>query len=310
MNLAPTINPPAVSVVVPTRDRPELLRSAIDAVLAQDYPGEVEVIVVADQSAPDTSLTRHDDRRRVRVVRNRRTPGLAGARNTGILAADGDLVAFCDDDDEWLPGKLATQVAALVAAPDAEFACCGIRVSYGDHTVDRTLDDQRVTIAALLRSRLASLHPSTFLMWRDRLRGGIGLVEEELPGSYAEDYELLLRAARRAPVLNVPDPLVLVRWHPQSYFTRRWQTTARALRWLLERYPEFATDRRGEARIAGQIAFASAAGGERATAWRWAGRTLRRYPVEPRAWLALAVAAGALRPDTVLRALHRRGRGV
>lgn len=299
-----------VSVVVPTRDRPELLRRAVDAVLAQEYPGPIEVIVVADQSEPDESLRRDGDDRRVRVIANARTPGLAGARNTGILAAEGDLVAFCDDDDEWLPGKLATQVAALRAASDAEFACCGIRVTYGDHHVDRTVDLDRVPVAALLRSRMASLHPSTFLVWRDRLLDGIGLVEEALPGSYAEDYELLLRAAKRAPILNVPDPLVLVRWHPRSYFTRRWQTTAEALSWLLEHYPEFGSDRRGEARIAGQIAFASAAGGQRAAAWRWAGRTLRRFPVEPRGWLALAVATGVLRPDTVLRALHRRGRGV
>ena len=301
---------PTVSVIVPTRNRPALLRRAVDAVLAQDYPGQLEVMVVADQSEPDTSLRQECRLRRVRVIPNERSVGLAGARNTGILAAGGELVAFCDDDDEWLAGKLTTQVAALRAAPEAEFACCGIQVRYGDHSVDRTLETDRVTLAALLRDRLTSLHPSTFLIRRDRLHDGIGLVEEGLPGSYAEDYELLLRAARRTPVLNVPDPLVLVRWHQHSYFTRRWQTTAEALRWLLDRYPEFAEDRRGQARITGQIAFASAASGERATAWRWAGRTLRRSPVEPRAWLALAIAAGALRPDPVLRALHRRGRGV
>ncbi len=301
---------PTVSVIVPTRDRPELLRRAVDAAIAQDYPGQIEVVVVADQSEPDLSLRQEGTLRRVRVIRNERTTGLAGARNTGILAARGELVAFCDDDDEWLPGKLAAQVAALAAAPEAEVVCCGIQVSYGDHTVTRTLDTDRVALAALLRDRLTELHPSTFLIRRDALCDGIGLVEEDLPGSYAEDYELLLRAAKRTPILNVRDPYVLIRWHQHSFFTRRWLTTAEALRWLLERYPEFATDRRGEARITGQIAFASAAGGERGDAWRWAGRTLRRRPMEPRAWLALAIAAGALRPDPVLRALHRRGRGV
>jgi glycosyltransferase involved in cell wall biosynthesis len=301
---------PSVSVVVPTRDRPELLRVALDAILGQDYPGPIEVVVVYDQSEPDRSLEADDPHRRVRVITNARTPGLAGGRNTGILATTGDLVAFCDDDDEWLPGKLVAQVAALAAAPDAEFASCGIRVSYDDRTVDRSLALDRVTLAALLRDRLTELHPSTFLMKRDAVVNGFGLVDEEIPGSYAEDYEFLLRAARRAPLVNLRAPHVLVRWHKRSYFAQRWETISTALQWLLGRYPEFATVPAGEARVAGQIAFAQAAMGNRRDAMRWARRTLARNPREPRAYLALAVASRAVHPDRVLRTLHKRGRGI
>jgi glycosyltransferase involved in cell wall biosynthesis len=120
----------SISAVVPTRDRPELLRAAVTAIVAQDYPAPVEVVVVFDQSEPDeelVSLSR--PRRTVRVIRNTRTPGLAGARNSGTLAASGELIAFCDDDDEWLPGKLRAQAEALAGAPGAEFVCCGIRIS-------------------------------------------------------------------------------------------------------------------------------------------------------------------------------------
>jgi glycosyltransferase involved in cell wall biosynthesis len=304
---------PSVSAVVPTRDRPELLRAAIDAILGQDYPGAIEVVVVYDQSTPDTSLelARTAPQRRVRVIANTRTPGLAGARNTGILAATGDLIAFCDDDDEWLPGKLTSQAAALMAAgPTAEFAATGIRVSYDGSTMDRTLPASRIPLAALLRSRLTELHPSTFLIRGAALVNGIGLVDEKIPGSYAEDYEFLLRAARRAALVYVSAPAVLVRWHKRSYFAQRWQTIAEALRWLLDRYPEFATEPRGEARVTGQIAFAHAALGQRRDAVRWASRALRRNPREPRAYLALAVASRAVRPDTVVRKLHARGRGI
>jgi glycosyltransferase involved in cell wall biosynthesis len=301
----------SVTAVVPTRDRPELLRAAVAAILAQEYPGDIEVVVVYDQSDPDLSLTRDEPGRRVRVVTNTRTPGLAGARNTGILAATGDLVAFCDDDDEWLPGKLAAQVAALHAAgPEAEFVACGIRVDYDGSTVDRPLALERVPLAALLRSRLTELHPSTFVIRRLSLMDGIGLVDEKIPGSYAEDYEFLLRAARRVPLVNLTRPYVLVRWHKRSYFTGRWQTIVDALQWLLRRYPEFATEPRGEARVSGQIAFAHAAMGSRRDAMRWARRTWRRNPREPRAYLAVAVACRAVRPDTVLRGLHHRGRGI
>ncbi|MEV1286811.1 glycosyltransferase family 2 protein [Micromonospora sp. NPDC049679] len=302
---------PSVSAVVPTRDRPELLRAALTAILAQDYPGTIEVVVVYDQSEPDVSLeTTADLRRQVRVIRNSRTPGLAGGRNTGILAATGELIAFCDDDDEWLPGKLRAQVDALAAAPGAEFASCGIRVSYDGRTTDRSLTMDSVTLASLLRDRMTELHPSTFLIRRDALCDGFGLVDEEIPGSYAEDYEFLLRAARSAPLVNLRTPYVLVRWHKRSYFAQRWDTIASALQWLLQRYPEFAGEPRGEARVAGQIAFAQAASGNRRNAVRWAGRTLVRNPREPRAYLALAVASRAVRPDTVMRSLHKRGRGI
>ena len=300
---------PTVTAIVPTRDRPELLRAAIEAIGRQDYPGRIETIVVYDQSEPRTSLLPAGSRRSVRVLRNTRTPGLAGARNTGIRAATGDLVGFCDDDDEWLPGKLAAQVAALDAT-GAELVCCGIRIRYDGRDVDRSLPLERVPLAALLRDRLTELHPSTFLVRRAALVDGIGLVDEAIPGSYAEDYEFLLRAARRAPLANVPAPHTLVRWHQRSYFAQRWETISEALRWLLDRYPEFATEPRGAARITGQIAFARAASGDRRDALRWAGRTLVRNPREPRAYLALAVASRAVRPDRVLRQLHRHGRGI
>ena len=123
------MNWPSVGVVIPTRDRPELLRRALDGVRAQDYPGEVRVVVVFDQAEPDYLLATTDGAP-VLVLANWRTPGLAGARNTGILALDTDLVAFCDDDDEWAPDKLRRQVAALLAEPDAEFATCAIEVEY------------------------------------------------------------------------------------------------------------------------------------------------------------------------------------
>lgn len=302
---------PTVSVVIPTRDRPELLRSALRAIIEQDYPGTIELVVVHDQSDPDTTLTGLSvPGRSVRVITNTRSPGLAGARNSGVLAATGELIAFCDDDDEWLPGKLRAQTAALAARPDAEFVCCGIRVSYDGRTVDRVLDRESISLAALLRDRMTELHPSTFLIRAAALRDGFGLVDEEIPGSYAEDYEFLLRAARSAPLINLTTPYVLVRWHKRSYFAQRWETISVALQWLLERYPEFASQPAGEARVTGQIAFAQAASGNRRGALRWARRTLARNPREPRAYLALAVASRALRADTVLRTLHRRGRGI
>lgn len=302
--------PMTVSVVIATRDRPQELRESIAAVVAQGYNGPVEVLVVHDRSTPDESLARSENDRTVRVLANDRSPGLAGARNTGILAATGEIVAFCDDDDVWLPGKLTRQLAVFSTDPLVQLVACGIRVRYAGALTDRLLDRDTVTFEELLRSRLTELHPSTFCMRRSALIDGFGLVEEDIPGSYAEDYEFLLRAARAHPLHTVPEVLVEVRWHQQSFFEGRWETISTALQWLLGRYPEFAHVPAGYARVAGQIAFAEAARRRPRPALQWAWRTLRRNPKEGRAYLAALVTSHLVTPEVVLRRLHASGKGL
>ena len=301
-----------VSVVIATRNRPEMVREAITSILDQDYEGTVEVLVVFDQSEPDPTIASMGTAagRSIRVLTNTRKPGLAGARNSGISEASGTYVAFCDDDDYWMPGKLAVQVAALAEVPEASLCTCGIEVHWSGDRFPRSLEATRVPFEELLRDRHTELHPSTFLLRRALLVDDVGLVDEEVPGGYGEDYEFLLRNARVSPIVNVAEPLAVVRWGSQSYFDKRWETMIAGLTWMLERYPEFESSRKGAARIHGQVAFAEAALGNRRTAMRWAASTLRRNPREPRAVLALAVASRAVSSDRVMKMLHARGRGI
>lgn len=307
---------PSIAVVIATRDRPILLRRALASVLACRYDGDLEVVLVFDQSEPDPDVA--DDR--VRVLTNRRRPGLAGARNSGILAADADLIAFCDDDDTWLGGKLELQVPALMAEPGAELATTGIFVNVTKKTqpgeppdrgrsTPRVLDTERITFADLLRSRLMEAHPSTFLLRRAALVGDLGLVDEDLPGSYAEDYDLLLRAARRHDVIAVPAPLTVVNWHPASFFFERWRTMDDALEHLLDKHPEFAQEPAGLARILGQQALAKAGSGDRVGARRKARLALREDWRQPRGYLGLAASTGLVGPDAILRVAQLRGKG-
>ena len=298
---------PSVGVVLPTRDRPTELKAALDSVLAQEYPGRLEVVVVHDRSEPDQMLADGD---KVRVLRNTRTPGLAGARNTGILALRTDLVAFCDDDDDWLPGKLTAQVGALQARPGAEFASCGIVVDSGGRLSTRIAGSDEVRYEDLLRSRMVMVHSSTFVIRREPLLDGIGLLDEGIPGSQNEDWDLALRASRRAPIATVDRPLVRVRWDTTSYFAQQWETKALSLRWMLDRHPDIAACRRGAARVYGQLAFAYACLGQRAEAGRWAVRALRGNWHERRVPFAMAVASGLVSGDAVLRRLHARGHGI
>ena len=300
---------PAVSVVVATHDRPKLLAQALAAIRAQRYPGPIEVIAVFDRTEPDTSLESSDPTRTVRVVRNTRSPGLAGARNTGIGVATGEIVAFCDDDDMWLPGKLAEQVAVMRQVDGAIACVCGIVIDYEGRRAVRVPRADELTTEQLLRRRVMAAHPSTLLVDRAAL-DRVGLVDEEIPGSYAEDYDWLLRIAAEGPVAVAELPLVRVRWGATSYFADRWALMARAIEYLVEKHPEFRTCPRGLARLWGRRSFALAAAGEPDQARALARETLILNPFEARAYLALAVSFGVVSPSTVTGVLNRRGRGI
>ena len=107
---------PTVSVIIPTLNRPALVVRAVDSALRQSVR-DLEVIVVIDGPDDDT----HAALARIRDPRLRVTPlaqhmGIGGARNTGVHAAAGRWIAFLDDDDEWLAGKLEIQTRAAEAS--------------------------------------------------------------------------------------------------------------------------------------------------------------------------------------------------
>ncbi|GAA2490048.1 glycosyltransferase family 2 protein [Winogradskya humida] len=304
------MNWPSVGVVIPTRDRPTLLRKTLDAVRAQNYPGALKIIVVYDQTEPDYLLASLPGAQ-VLVLTNWRTSGLAGARNTGILALDTEFVAFCDDDDIWAPDKLRHQVAALVSAPEAEFATCAIEVEFEGRTTPRLAGRSRVTVDELARSRLAMLHSSSFLVRRSALgEDAIGLVAEDAPGSQNEDWDLLLRAARRNPIVHLDEPLVRVLWGRTSHYAYEYATKISSLRWMMQRHPEISGCGPGAARVYGQLACWSAATGNRSQAWQFSKEAVRANWKEPRTAIALAAMTGAVKVENVLSALHKRGRGI
>jgi glycosyltransferase involved in cell wall biosynthesis len=298
---------PAVTAIVVTRDRPALLARAVDAILAQDYAGELGLLIVVDQAGDDAVPSFAD--RRVRVMHNERKPGLAGGRNTGVLAATTELVAFCDDDDVWAPDKLSAQVLALKSTPEADLVTCATEVVFGGRSSPRTAGTDVVRHEQLLASRMSMLHSSTILARRTAVTDRIGLVNENAPGGQNEDWDLLLRASALQPIVHVDRPLVTVHWAERSYFNREWETKISSLVWMMQQHPDLLGNPVGAARVFGQIGFGHAAMHQRSTAVRWAARAIRRNWKEPRAYLTLAAAAG-VPAETILRTLHRRGRGV
>ncbi|QYJ02976.1 glycosyltransferase family 2 protein [Nocardioides panacisoli] len=302
---------PDVTVLISTRDRLALLREALASLWAQDYAGDVHVICVFDGPIPADADLPAPPRPTwsLRVEDNEEHPGLARARNKGLALVGTGLVALCDDDDRWLPGKLRAQVALLQQRPDAVCAGGGIRVLSGDRTVERPAPADVVNHSDLLRDRIMELHPSTLLMRTGALRE-VGGWDEHLPGGYAEDYDLLLRLARAGSIVLVEEIVAEIVWAGQSHYFSKWPMIAAALDHLLAKHPEFATSPRGRARIEGQIAFALSASGRHAEAKSRLRRVRRDNPWEPRAVLARLVGGSPARAEFVQRRLHAYGRGI
>jgi glycosyltransferase involved in cell wall biosynthesis len=210
-----------VSVVIPTRDRRDLLRLAVVSVLSQQDV-DVEVIVVDDASTDDvagmvSSLTD----RRVRVVRQTPSGGVSAARNRGIAETNGEWVAFLDDDDLWAPQKLALQLEAATRSSRTW-------VYTGDVNVD---DDLRVLTAsapptpAQVMERLPRYNPvpsgaSNVLVRADALAEA-GPFDPGLKRT--EDWDMWIRVARTGAPAFVPRPLVAYRFHSANLAT---ETTA------------------------------------------------------------------------------------
>jgi glycosyltransferase involved in cell wall biosynthesis len=109
-----------LSVVIPTWNRAHLLGEAVESALGQEG-GDLEVIVVDDGSTDGTAEA--IERRfgnSVKLLRMATRSGVGAARNEGVRQATGDLVAFLDSDDLWLPGKLKAELDVLERFPDAE----------------------------------------------------------------------------------------------------------------------------------------------------------------------------------------------
>jgi glycosyltransferase involved in cell wall biosynthesis len=297
-------------VIIATHGGGDTLEEAVRSVLHQSYPGPVECVVIFDQEQPYAVAAEQPDGRSLVLLQNRGTPGAAGARNYGVSQSRGAFVGFCDDDDEWLPDKTTKQLGAL-KAPNLPVAAatCGIKIVHDDHEFVRVPDGDRITSKDLLGSRSMEVHLSTLLMRREVFTSSVGPFDEDIPGSYGEDYDWLLRAAQLGPLTVVREPLVLVRWGA-SRFSDRWATIIGGVTYLLQKHPELQLTPRNVARMQGRVAFAHAALGNGREARLWARRTLKSDWRQLRAYVAIAVSTRLIPARTVVGILNRAGKGI
>jgi glycosyltransferase involved in cell wall biosynthesis len=205
---------PLVSVVIPTYNRAHLVGRAIESVLAQTY-AHTEIIIVDDGSTDDTQQTLRSYGRCIRVVIQENS-GPSIARNRGIALAQGEIIAFLDSDDIWLPTKLERQVDAMAKA-DASVPCClcNCQVVYkdGSRTSTFNIADTLPGCATGLWLNPAEVLLTRFVLFnqavaiRRSVLERVGSFDENL--RFGEDYELPLRLALEGPWIIIGDELVV-----------------------------------------------------------------------------------------------------
>ena len=236
--------PGMVSVVVPTYNRADIIRTCIDSVLQQTYDN-VEVIVVDDGSRDDTRTVVESYGDPVRYV-HQPNGGVSSARNLGFAHARGEFIALLDSDDQFLPWKLEAQVRVLHAYLDVGMVWTDmkavdergtviaenyLRTFYDAHRLARLEEvfehggpvdrvwpgaPRDVADAPVYRGDIFSqmllgnlVHTSTVVLRRDRLRR-VGFFDTSLKHS-GEDYEFHLRTCSHGPVAFIDASSLLYR---------------------------------------------------------------------------------------------------
>jgi glycosyltransferase involved in cell wall biosynthesis len=202
---------PRVSVIIAVYNGAATIDRALQSVFAQTFT-DFEIVVVNDGSTDDTAsvLSRHGDRIRVVTQSNR---GLSAARNAGARASAGEYLAFLDDDDEWMPAKLARCVPILDADPDCALV----------YTLALKVDPKRLPMdpqnasegrpdgaeSPTMKQLLANpwnVVPSQFVVRRDVFERCGGFHERFITS--CEDLYFILNAREYGHFRCVPEPLL------------------------------------------------------------------------------------------------------
>jgi len=194
-----------ISVILPVYNGERHLGEAIESVLGQTY--EPFELLIVDDGSTDTSagVAERYVSSRVRVLRQENA-GTSAARNTGIAASRGEMLAHFDADDVWLPDSLALRAEVLLADEGADVVCGHVEEFFSpelDEEDRRRLRDLRMPMAAYL--------PTAMLVRRDA-QERVGPFDVSLPAG--QDLDWLLRA-REAGLrfVDIADVVVRRRLH-------------------------------------------------------------------------------------------------
>jgi glycosyltransferase involved in cell wall biosynthesis len=192
---------PRVAIIIPTYNRAKLLPRAIESALVQTRADLCEIIVVNDGGSDETADVVAKYGNRVRYIEQGNL-GLAGARNTGIRAAQAELLTFLDDDDIFSADKIERQVAVFDRWPEVALCAGCVAAEYPDGRTElRDAPDVVLNEPADLAGDLlqASFISVPVVMVRRSAVEAVGLFHEPL--RRCEDYHLWVRLAARWPAV-------------------------------------------------------------------------------------------------------------
>jgi teichuronic acid biosynthesis glycosyltransferase TuaG len=214
-------DPPLVSVVVPTYKRLPFLAETARSILAQRYKA-LELLVVADghdQDVADFVSGLRDPRVKYLACQFGGRPAIP--RNFGIKQAQGEFIAFCDDDDLWDEAKLQRQITLMIEQRlDFTFTACRTIDQYGNPTSDSLLGDfGHISKSRFLLSLGAMITNSSIVVSRSLLRKS-GPFDEAAGLRAVEDYEICSRFLMHSEAVGIREPLVGYREHAGSIQAR------------------------------------------------------------------------------------------
>lgn len=210
---------PLVSVVVPAYNAEKTLKASVDSILAQDFR-DFEIIVVNDGSSDSTKaiLAEYDSQIRVVDQNNRGAPA---ARNAGVNAANGKLIAFLDSDDLWSPDKLAQSVRAFELNPSASLVFSDCRGLRADGTTSTFYSYHGAPSLKEMLDKGFEIVPSAVTIRRDVFQACGGFSERFAP-IYFEDLWLWFLAREMGEFAHIPKELTILRLRDKrlndSYF--------------------------------------------------------------------------------------------
>ncbi len=199
---------PKVSIVIPTFNRAESLKKTLNSILAQTYR-DYEVIIVANGSTDNTQevVTEFKDPR-LKYVFQDGSGSPASPRNTGIKITVGRFIAFCDDDDLWLPEKLAKQVRFL--QDNKQYNICYTRMKRFNKQTEWINPDEGSEDSANSRSLLyKNTIPLSSVILRKEVFENNESFDEAKSIAGSEDYECFLRLSKNNKLFCIQEYLTL-----------------------------------------------------------------------------------------------------
>lgn len=219
---------PSVSIVVITNNRLALLKETLASILSQTFT-DFELIIVDNMSKDGTSdyvIGLSDPR--VRYFRNSNYGIIAVNRNYGIQQACGKYIAFCDDDDLWLPEKLNLQVALLEKYLDVALCYTNAQSFIGDKIIAERMINRKVVRDHFYQLLRGNFIPNSSVLIRCNIFGTLGMLTEN--ASLREDYEMCLRIASCSKLMGIDSPLIRYRIHSGNVAGNKSAETLRAIR--------------------------------------------------------------------------------